>query len=103
LPKNFYFYQKGFNFAKKAFFPGQERLFYDIYRTPTKFPVGLKVKRTAQVTGQTNKNCERFSYCRGGTKYYKDMSNFPEIKHPSKKMLYNTDQEQLQFSRRKNA
>jgi len=38
-----YFCQKGVLFFSRSDY------FYDIYRTPTKFPGGIKVKRTAQV------------------------------------------------------
>jgi len=96
-----------------SFFPGATFLTVLIYRTPTKFPGGVKVKRTAQVD-QGGQNCERFSQrapeifqegqstirtCQnsqedfpGGTKYYYiiRLVEFSRDKKTPRKILRNT-------------
>jgi len=55
----------------------KEELFYDIYRTPTTFPGGLKVKKQVTFSGAVielyEKEHIKFSE---GIKYYKNMSKF---------------------------
>jgi len=76
-----YFCQKGVLFFRSNFFNS-------FYRTLTKFPGGLKIKRTAQVNEGDSKIvnifCQRTPFPGGTTKYYKNSSNYSGIKNTSK-------------------